>query len=328
MIIVTGGAGFIGSNIVAALRERVSDTLVVADWMESGDKWQNLRKAAIDHVVAPEDLLAFLDRNAKAVRAVVHMGAISATTERDVDLIVKRNIVPTAFLWDWCTERQVPFVYASSAATYGDGAEGFDDDGRPEALAKLKPMNAYSWSKQVSDLRIARLVASGARRPPQWLGLKFFNVYGPNEAHKGDMKSVVAKIYPKAKAGETVELFKSHRPDYEDGGQRRDFVYVKDCADVVLWALEKQSVSGLFNLGTGEARAFKDLAKAVFAACNREPRISYVDTPVEIRDKYQYFTESRMERLRAAGYTKAFTKLEDGVFDYVQTYLSADDPYR
>jgi ADP-L-glycero-D-manno-heptose 6-epimerase len=324
MIIVTGGAGFIGSNIVAALR----GPIVVADWLGQDEKWRNLQKAAIDHIVAPEDTPAFLERNKAAVRAVVHMGAISSTTERDGDLIVKRNIAPTAFLWDYCTDNQKQFIYASSAATYGDGAQGFDDDGSPGALAALKPMNAYGWSKQVSDLRIARLIASGGRRPAQWVGLKFFNVYGPNEYHKGDMKSVIAKIFPKAKAGETVQLFKSHHPDYPDGGQLRDFIYVRDCADVVLWALDNPSVSGLFNLGTGKARAFRDLAKSVFAALNREPKIAYVDTPPEIRDKYQYFTQAKMDRLRAAGYTKPFTALEDGVFDYVQKYLATDDPYR
>ncbi|MFO1187963.1 MAG: ADP-glyceromanno-heptose 6-epimerase [Alphaproteobacteria bacterium] len=328
MIIVTGGAGFIGSNIVATLRARVRDALVVADWLGAGDKWRNLRNTAVDHVIAPEELRAFLDRNRSAVRAVVHMGANSSTTERDVDHLAWVNIGATADLWDWCTEHQKALIYASSGATYGDGSAGFDDDIGLDYLTKLKPLNPYGWSKHVSDVRIARIVAQGVRRPPQWLGLKFFNVYGPNEAHKGDMMSVVAKIFPKAQEGETIDLFRSHRPDYEDGGQLRDFVYVKDCAEVVAWALENPSASGLFNLGTGKARAFRDLAKAVFAALNREPKIRYIDTPAEIRDKYQYFTEAKMERLRAAGYTKAFTPLEGGVFDYVQKYLSADDPYR
>ena len=195
MIIVTGGAGFIGSNVVATLRARVGDALVVADWLGAGDKWRNLRNTPIDHVVAPEELSAFLDRNRSAVRAIVHMGANSSTTERDVDQLAWVNIGATADLWDWCTEHQKPFIYASSGATYGDGSAGFDDDMSLAYLAKLKPLNPYGWSKHVSDVRIARIVASGVRRPPQWLGLKFFNVYGPNEAHKGDMMSVVAKVF-------------------------------------------------------------------------------------------------------------------------------------
>jgi ADP-L-glycero-D-manno-heptose 6-epimerase len=328
MIIVTGGAGFIGSNIVATMRERRGDALVVADWLDSGEKWRNLAKTAIDDVVSPDDLPAYLARNGNGLRAIVHMGANSSTTERDVDLLVRRNIAATAALWDWCTEHQVPFIYASSAATYGDGEVGFDDDMSIDCLAKLRPLNAYGWSKHVSDTRIARRVAQGAKRPPQWLGLKFFNVYGANEAHKGDMKSVVAKIFPKAAAGETVELFRSHRSDYEDGGQLRDFIYVKDCAEIVSWALDNPSVSGLFNVGTAKARSFRDLATATFAALNLPPRIRYIDTPEVIREKYQYFTQARMERLRAAGYQKPFTALEDGVFDYVQHYLATDDPYR
>jgi ADP-L-glycero-D-manno-heptose 6-epimerase len=328
MIIVTGGAGFIGSNIVATLRERVGDALIIADWLGRGEKWRNVRNAGIDHVVPPEELLGFLDRNRVSARAIIHMGANSSTAESDLDLLVRQNIAATAALWDWCTENQKPFIYASSAATYGDGSAGFDDDLSLAYLARLRPLNPYGWSKHVSDVRIARLVAAGARRPPQWLGLKFFNVYGPNEAHKGGMMSVVAKIFPKARGGKTIELFKSHHPDYDDGGQLRDFIYVKDCADVIAWALENPSVSGLFNLGTGKARTFRDLAATVFAALNREPKIAYVDTPPAIRDKYQYFTQAKMERLRAAGYTKPFTALEDGVFDYVQSYLGAEDPFR
>jgi ADP-L-glycero-D-manno-heptose 6-epimerase len=328
LIIVTGGAGFIGSNILKSLRERGESVLVCADELGDGDKWRNLQKAQVDDVVTPEELPSYLAGNASTIEAVVHMGAISSTTERDVDLIVRRNIAYTRALWDWCTENAKPFIYASSAATYGSGEAGFDDDMSLAYLARLNPLNAYGWSKHVIDTRIARIMASGARRPPQWVGLKFFNVYGPNEAHKGDMKSVIAKITPRAAAGEAVTLFKSHRAEYPDGGQLRDFVYVKDCAAVVLFLLSNPSVNGLFNLGTGRARSFKDLANSVFAALNREPKIIYVDTPAEIRAKYQYFTEAKIERLRAAGWTAPATTLEEGVLDYVQTYLLAEDPYR
>ncbi|MEQ8746516.1 ADP-glyceromanno-heptose 6-epimerase [Pyruvatibacter sp.] len=328
MIIVTGGAGFIGSNVLAHLSESRRSQLVVCDWLESGDKWRNIASSAIDDVIAPEALARFLDDNADAIEAVIHMGAISSTTETDVDLIVRSNIRLTNDIWDWCTRTQTPFIYASSAATYGNGEAGFDDDMSVDALRTLAPLNAYGWSKHLVDQRIARRVAAGDRTPPQWAGLKFFNVYGPNEYHKGGQKSVVAHIHPAASAGETVKLFRSHNPAYEDGGQLRDFVYVKDCAAIIAWLLDTPSVSGLFNVGTGEARSFKDLATAVFAALNRTPDISYVDTPVAIRDKYQYFTQADMQRLRAAGYTGTPTSLEDGVAEYVRSYLETDNPYR
>jgi len=327
MIIVTGGAGFIGSNVVNALAAQHPGEVVVCDWLEDGDKWRNIAKAELADVIMPEDLEEFLVDYGSDVDLIVHMGAISATTERDADLIVESNIRLTLDLWHWCAEHGVRFIYASSAATYGDGAAGFDDDMAIDALADLHPLNAYGWSKHFIDRRIARLIAQGRKTPPQWAGLKFFNVYGPNEYHKDDMRSVIHKIFPDAAAGKSVTLFKSHRPDFEDGGQSRDFVYVKDCADVISWLAESPNVSGLYNLGTGEARSFKDLATATFAALNRKPNIEYVDTPESIRDKYQYFTEAKMDRLRAAGYEAPFTSLEDGVMDYVQNYLVKDDPY-
>jgi len=327
MIIVTGGAGFIGSNVVNALAAQHPGEVVVCDWLEDGDKWRNIAKAELADVIMPEDLEEFLVDYGSDVDLIVHMGAISATTERDADLIVESNIRLTLDLWHWCAEHGVRFIYASSAATYGDGAAGFDDDMAIDALADLHPLNAYGWSKHFIDRRIARLIAQGRKTPPQWAGLKFFNVYGPNEYHKDDMRSVIHKIFPDAAAGKSVTLFKSHRPDFEDGGQSRDFVYVKDCADVISWLAESPNVSGLYNLGTGEARSFKDLATATFAALNRKPNIEYVDTPESIRDKYQYFTEAKMDRLRAAGYEAPFTSLENGVMDYVQNYLVKDDPY-
>jgi ADP-L-glycero-D-manno-heptose 6-epimerase len=328
MIVVTGGAGFIGSNILAQLSEDGHTGLVVCDWLETGDKWRNIAKCELEDVIAPEALMDFLARNAGQINAVIHMGAISSTTETDADLIVRSNIRLTNDLWDWCCQTGTRLIYASSAATYGGGDAGFDDEMNAEALAKLRPLNAYGWSKHMVDRRIARRLAMGATTPPQWVGLKFFNVYGPNEYHKGGQKSVVAHIHPSARDGGPVRLFRSHNPDYEDGGQLRDFVYVKDCARVISWLMETPSVSGLFNLGTGEARSFKDLAHAVFAALGKDPSITYVDTPEQIRDKYQYFTEARMDRLRQAGYRAPFTSLEEGVADYVRTYLEAEDPYR
>jgi ADP-L-glycero-D-manno-heptose 6-epimerase len=330
MILVTGGAGFIGSNLVAALEERGRHDLVVCDRLGHGDKWRNLAKRELAAIIPPEQLLALLgdQRWGSAIEAIFHLGAISSTTERDADLVVRSNFTLTMQLWDWCAERAVPFIYASSAATYGAGEAGFDDDCSVAGLAKLRPLNSYGWSKHLVDRRIARLVEGSAPRPSHWAGVKFFNVYGPNEAHKGDMMSLVAKLFPRAHAGDKARLFRSHNPAYQDGGQLRDFIYVRDCVDMLLWLYEHPEVSGLFNIGTGKARSFADLAAATFRAVGRQPVYEFVDTPVEIRDKYQYFTEARMDRLRAAGYDKQFTALEDGVADYVTNYLARPDPYR
>jgi len=328
MYVVTGGAGFIGSNIVWSLERRGLGPVVVADRLGAGDKWKNIAKREIADVIPPGRLLDFLDASAGAVSAVIHMGAISATTERDADLIFENNFALSMDLWRWCTAHEVRFIYASSAATYGNGAEGFDDDATPEGLARLRPMNAYGWSKHLFDRRIVRMVENGEPRPPQWAGLKFFNVFGPNEYHKDRMKSVVAQIQPVAARGETCRLFKSHRPDYEDGGQLRDFVWVDDCVRIVDWLLDNGDVSGIFNAGTGQARSFLDLATAVYRALDKEPKIEYIDTPEDIRDRYQYFTQANMDKLRAAGFDEPMTALEDAVRSYVVDFLNADDPYR
>lgn len=327
MIFVTGGAGFIGSNTVAALCERGAD-VVVCDRLGRDEKWRNLAKHELADLVAPEHCFAALERYKGSIEAVVHMGAVSSTTETDADLIIDSNFRLSLALWDWCTVERKPFIYASSAATYGDGSAGFEDDGSPEALARLRPLNAYGWSKHLFDRRVARTVARGGPVPPQWVGLKFFNVYGPNEYHKGSMRSVLAQNFARVRAGEPIRLFRSNRPDYADGGQMRDFVYVRDCVEVMLWLLDNRRVSGLFNLGTGKARSWRDLAHALFCALGREPQIDYIDMPETLARKYQYFTEAAMERLRNAGYRRPFTDLEDGVADYVRRYLAADDPYR
>src|ERR1700733_7837090 len=327
MYLVTGGAGFIGSNIVAALSER-DDEVVVCDWLHDDERWRNLAKHEISEIIEPETTLAWLRRKGDRLRAVVHMGAISATTETNVDLIAARNIRATLELMEWCTGAKVPLIFASSAATYGDGTQGFDDAFTRDALAKLRPLNAYGWSKHVVDRRLARWVEAGATLPPQWVGLKFFNVYGPNEYHKGSMQSVVAKNYSVVRDGQPLRLFRSYRAEYADGGQLRDFIYVRDCVDVVLWLLDNPQVSGLFNLGTGQARSWLDLAKALFAATGRAPAIEFIDMPPTLIEKYQYFTQARMDRLRSAGYQRPFTSLEEGIADYVRHYLAADDPYR
>jgi len=329
LILVTGGAGFIGSNIVAGLTAAADYDVAVCDRLGPAEdgKWRNLSKHPIVDFIAPEALFDWLAGHAGEVEAVVHMGAISSTTEPDGDLILHTNFTLSKDLWRWCESNAARFIYASSAATYGDGALGFRDEDDLQSLARLRPLNAYGWSKSLFDL-YARREATRGHAPRQWAGLKFFNVYGPNEYHKAGMKSVAAQIWPRAKTGEIVTLFKSHNPNYADGGQLRDFIYVKDVEGVVGWLLSKPEINGVFNLGTGQARTFKDLAEATFKAAGKSPKIAYVETPEAMRDQYQYFTEADISRLRAAGYDRAFTSLEDGVADYVSGYLSKDDPYR
>ena len=321
MILVTGGAGFIGSNLAAALAAR-GERVVICDRLGSQGKWRNIAPVEVEDILSPEALPAFLDSHTDGLRAVLHMGAISETTAEDADALVENNFHASMRLWAWCAAHNKQFIYASSAATYGDGAQGFDDDASIEHLARLRPLNAYGWSKHTFDRWVARRLADGAPRPLQWAGLKFFNVYGPNEQHKGAQASVAWHLWSQITAGGPARLFRSHHPDYADGGQVRDFVWVGDCSDVVLWLLDNRRVNGLFNVGTGQARSFANLAGAVFAALGRAPKIEYIPTPENIRNRYQYFTEAKMQRLREAGYEKAFTSLEDGVRRYVQDFLA------
>jgi len=316
VILVTGGAGFIGSNIVLELA-RSGERVVVCDLFRSGEKWRNIAAAWLYDIVRPKDLPEWLARHGDKVAAIVHMGAISSTTEKDVDIFVETNIRLTLDLWDWCAANAVRLIYASSAATYGDGSAGFSDEQSPAALAALHPLNAYGWSKHVVDRRVVGDVTRGRATPRQWAGLKFFNVYGPNETHKGVMQSIVTKIFPAVKAGEAVTLFKSHNPSYPDGGQLRDFVYVKDCVAVVSWLLGHPETSGLFNVGTGTARSFLDLVRAVGAAVGCTPNIRFIDTPDELRAQYQYFTCADITKLRRAGFGASFYSLEDGVRDFL-----------
>ncbi|MFO7483917.1 ADP-glyceromanno-heptose 6-epimerase [Oceanibaculum nanhaiense] len=327
MIVVTGGAGFIGSNLVAALEAAGQRDLVVCDWLGRDEKWRNIAKRDLADLIAPEDLFDFLDARRGTIETIFHMGAISATTETDADLIARTNIELPQRLWHWCAGNGARLIYASSAATYGDGSAGFEDSMGAAGLARLHPLNAYGWSKLAFDRRVARFVEQAAK-PPQWAGLRFFNVYGPNEYHKGGQMSVVPQIYNRVAAGQAARLFRSHHPDYEDGGQLRDFIAVEDCVDVMLWLHGNPTVSGLFNCGTGAARSFRDLAEAVFQALGQSPNIEYVDTPEAIRAKYQYFTQADMAKLRRAGYDRQFTALEAGVSRYVLDYLAAEDPYR
>jgi ADP-L-glycero-D-manno-heptose 6-epimerase len=326
MLLVTGGAGFIGSNIVAHLNEAGRSNIVVNDVLGADGKWKNLGKRQLADFVPPADLFRWLE--GRKLEGVIHLGAISDTTATDGDLVLGTNFRLSLKLLDWCTSTRTPFIYASSAATYGDGGEGFDDDASPAALRRLRPMNLYGWSKHLFDLAVVERQARDERMPPQWAGLKFFNVFGPNEYHKGAMASVLCRVFDAAKAGDPVRLFKSHKEGVADGDQRRDFIYVDDAVSVVRWLLETPSVCGIFNVGTGKARSFRDMITAMFKAMGREPNIQYIDMPAELRGAYQYFTESRVEHLRQAGYNAGFTPLENAVEQYVKGFLDRPDRYR
>jgi len=326
MLVVTGGAGFIGSVLAAALNEAGRSDLVIVDRFGHDEKWRNIAKRDFFEIVPVEALHSWLERFGGEVEAIFHLGAISATTFTDADEIIAKNLNYSIALWRWCAAAKRPLIYASSAATYGDGTAGFEDAGGIDAFKRLRPMNLYGWSKHAFDLWALRQAVAGAA-PPHWAGLKFFNVFGPNEYHKGDMMSLVAKNYRKVAAGETIRLFKSHRPDYRDGEQRRDFVYAKDCVAAMLWLWRQGRDSGIYNIGSGEARSFLDLINALGTACGRAPNIEFVDIPPEIRPNYQYFTEATLTRLRQAGYNAPFTPLEAAVTDLVTHHLAQSDPY-
>jgi ADP-L-glycero-D-manno-heptose 6-epimerase len=326
MHIVTGGAGFIGSNLVAALCADGQEVVVV-DRLRQGLKWRNIAKHPVAAIVEPDDLPAFLARK-PPLRTLFHMGAINATTETDGDLVARTNIALPQMLWDWCARAGVPFIYASSAATYGDGALGFDDDASPAALARLRPLNLYGWSKLAFDRRVAQMLALGHPRPPHWAGLRFFNVYGPNEHHKGRMASVVLHKFNQVMRGEPATLFASDRAGIADGEQQRDFVHVNDCVAAMTWLARNPQASGLYNIGSGRARSFLDLTRAIFAALGRNDDIRFIPMPDDLRGRYQYFTEARMDRLRAAGFAHPPTSIEDGVRSYVRDVLmNAEDPF-
>jgi ADP-L-glycero-D-manno-heptose 6-epimerase len=326
-ILVTGGGGFIGSNLVAGLLARGTHHVVVCDSFASSDKWRNLAKHHVFEIVPPEQMFEWLEFNRQHIDMVYHLGGTSSTVEKNIDLILKNNFSLSLKLWRWCNARSIRLVYASSYAVYGDGEHGFDDTIDLTYLHKLKSMSGHGWSKNMFDIHVASAVARGEINTPQWVGLKMFNIYGPNEYHKGDQQSVISKIAPHAIAGGSVKLFRSLNPSYADGEQKRDMIYVKDCVRVMLWILDHPKVSGLYNFGTGKAITFNAMAKAIFAAINKKPDIHYVDMPETLAPHYQYFTEANIQRLRAAGYTEEFTSLEDGVKDYVQNYLLKDDPY-
>ena len=320
MIIVTGGAGFIGSAIVAGLNSRGIDDIVIVDILGSDEKWKNLRRLRFADYVEADDFLEMLTAGKIdwPIEVIFHMGACSDTTERNASYMIQNNYDFSKLLANWAAGRGLRFIYASSAATYGDGSQGFSDD--EAGLDKLGPLNIYGYSKQMFDLWAIR-----AGLLKRIVGLKYFNVFGPNEYHKGEMRSFVVKAFEQINAAGKVGLFKSHRPDYADGEQKRDFLYIKDAVDMTLFFLDNRKIAGLFNIGTGAARTWNDLANATFAAMNKEPNIEYIPMPEKLRDKYQYFTQADIARLRTAGYDKEQTSLEDAIKDYVQNYLQKDE---
>ncbi len=322
MIVVTGGAGFIGSAIVWKLNSESVDDIVIVDSLGISVKWKNLVNRKFVDYLDRDDFLDMIlnDKVPFNVEAIVHMGACSSTTEMDSDYLMENNYRYTAQLAQWAVEKNIHFIYASSAATYGDGAKGFSDD--DSVSAELRPINMYGYSKQLLDLWVLR-----NKLEKKITGIKFFNVFGPNEYHKGDMRSVIHKSFGQIRETGKVKLFKSYRPDFRDGEQKRDFVYVKDCAEVIWWFLENRGVTGIFNLGTSHARTWNDLTGAVFAAMGIEPGVEYIEMPESIRRQYQYFTEAKMDKLLSIGCPVQFSLLEDAVSDYVINYLEKDEKH-
>ena len=316
MIVVTGGAGFIGSVMAWRLNELGRDDIIIVDELRTGEKWKNLnglKYADIYHKADFFDMIVENDVPFK-IDAIIHLGACSATTEKDADYLLHNNYKFTLELAKHCLEQDARFIYASSAATYGDGENGYDDN--EDELEKLRPLNMYGYSKHMFDLW-----AKHNKVLDRIVGIKFFNVYGPNEYHKDDMRSVVHKAFEQIRDVGKVKLFKSYHEDYKDGEQKRDFIYVKDAVDMTLHFLENRDENGLFNVGTGNARTWNDLVTALFTAMNKPVEIEYIDMPDHLKGKYQYFTQANVNKIRAAGYAKEITSIEDGVKDYVQNYL-------
>jgi ADP-L-glycero-D-manno-heptose 6-epimerase len=321
MIVVTGAAGFIGSCLTGYLNTLGFENIVIVDEFSREDKIPNLEGKLFAYKIEREDFFNWLKTENPPIASIFHLGARTDTTEFDYSVHEKLNVLFSQNIWNYCTEKQIPLVYASSAATYGAGEFGYDDN--HNVVEKLQPLNAYGISKNEFD----KWALNQNDAPPAWYGLKFFNVYGPNEFHKARMASVIFHSVNQIKASGLVKLFKSHRPDFKDGQQLRDFIYVKDLLKVAVWLMENKPSSGLYNLGTGIARSFEDLVKATFAALDLEPNIEFIDMPEDIRDKYQYFTEANMSKLKVVGYKDDFYSLENGVDDYVRNYLSEQKYY-
>lgn len=321
MIVITGAAGFIGSCLISKFNAEGSTNLILVDDFTQNQKEKNFQWKTFYQKIERKDFIEWLDNNHSIVDQIIHIGARTDTTEFNVDLFNELNLNYTKAIWEICSKHRIPMIYASSAATYGLGEQGYNDD--ESKIAALKPLNPYGDSKNDFD----KWAIAQPATPPHWYGLKFFNVYGPNEYHKGRMASVIFHAFRQINDSGRVKLFRSHNPAYADGGQLRDFVYVKDVVEVIWFLYRNKPRNGIYNLGSGRARTFGDLAAATFAAMDREAQIDFIDTPIDIRDKYQYFTEASMEKLKAAGYKRPFTSLEEGVRDYVQNYLVPGEYY-
>jgi len=321
MIVVTGAAGFIGSVLVGKLNSIGIENILMVDDFSNEQKKVNWSSKKFSDKIDRADFLKWFDENASQVTFVYHIGARTDTTEFNKEIFDELNVNYTKAIWNTCTENNIPLVYASSAATYGGGEQGYADN--HAAISSLHPLNPYGWSKQEFDV----WALQQTNTPPQWQGLKFFNVYGPNEYHKARMASVIFHSFHQINNTGKVKLFRSHRPDFKDGWQLRDFIYVKDLVNVCIFLMQNKVASGIYNLGTGQARSFYDLADSTFKAMNKTTDIEFVDIPADIRDKYQYFTEADMSKLIAQGYSTPFTSLEEGVRDYVTNYLSTNSVY-
>lgn len=329
MILVTGAAGFIGSNLLAELEVRGYSGLMGCDYLAHDERWNNIAKRSFFDFITPDRLFSHLELYKNQIDVIFHMGAISSTDATDGDLILNNNYKLSLDLFQWCARNRVKFIYASSAATYGDGSHGFNDSEDQGYISNLRPLNLYGWSKHAFDRTLLQHKATkNVSTPPQWAGLKFFNVYGPNEHHKKGQSSAIPHFFEQIMKTGCANLFKSKKEGIADGFQMRDFVSVHDAVDVMIWLMEHPEVSGLFNVGTGKARTFLDLAKAVFKAVGKPEKIEFIPLPERLEKHYQYFTEANMDKLYAAGYTKEPTPLEEGVADYIQHYLVKEDPYR
>lgn len=318
MIIITGAAGFIGSNISARLNDLGYDNLILVDDLASCDKWKNLLNTRFLDLIPRESLIEFLKENSNEISTVFHLGANSSTAAKDGDAILRTNVIPSMKIWNWCSEHSKKLIYASSAATYGDGSDGFSDERDVVELEKLKPANLYAWSKHTFD-RWALLRSQKGIEPLNWVGLKFFNVYGQNEDHKGNMRSMVSKCYDSLKSSRHVQLFKSYRSDISHGEQERDFIHVNDCVNVMQWFMGDNRPSGIFNVGTGTPRTFSDLVETLAVELGTKPRINYIDMPDELLASYQYSTCADVAKLRSVGYSQPFLSLEEGVREFVKS---------
>jgi len=323
MIVITGATGFIGSNILSSLNELGRDDIILCDSENKNSNLKNIKNRKFSEFIEPTKLMYYLNKN-KNIQTIIHMGANSSTIENNYKLMYRQNTRFSKDLWKWSKDNNVRFIYASSAAIYGDGSSGFSDS---DSLNNYEPLNVYAWTKYFFD-RYVTNQAHLNHTPPQWVGLRFFNVYGPNEYHKGTMQSVLKHAFNQHNSDGEVKLFKSYNKDYRHGQQMRDFIYIKDCVSIILWFLKSPEVSGIFNCGTGKARSFNDLILAMYYALNRKPIIKYIEMPENLINQYQYFTQANMLKIKRLGYKNNFYSLEDGVSDYVNNYLLTDKPYR